>query len=363
MKTKNSPDFLLMSVVLILMGLGLVTIYSSSAIYALDRFGSSTYFFWRQLIWILISLCVGSFFIFYDHRRLRFWVNPLLLISLILLILVLVIGKEAGGAKRWIRIGEIGFQPSELVKLVLILFVAHYLDRKKSKIKDFKNGLLPLCVVVALFCSLIFIQPDLGTPVLIAFTFLTMIFFGGVRKSHLASLTLSILILALLAIWSEPYRWKRVLAFLNPWENSLGSSYQLIQSLLALGSGGLTGVGLGGSHSKLLYIPEPHTDFIFPVYAEEFGLIGSWFILILFGLIAWSGFRIATRSSNLFSSLVASGVTVMILYQAIFNIAIVTGCLPTKGVSLPFLSFGGSSLVVMMVGIGMILNISKVRER
>ena len=352
-----------MSVIMIFLGLGIIVIYSSSAIYALDKFGSSAYFLWRQLLWTVIGLGAACFFIVYDHRKLKFWIQPMLLASVVLLILVLIFGREVSGAKRWLRIGGIGFQPSEFVKLVLVLFVAGYCDRKRSKMQNFRKGLLPLLAVIGGICGLIFLQPDMGTPILILLTCVTMIFMGGGKILHLTGLAAFFAPLAGLAAWIEPYRRRRILAFLSPWENAQGSSYQLVQSLLAMGSGGLTGVGLGDSHSKLLYLPEPHTDFIFPIFGEEFGLAGSLAVLVLFGLMAWLGFRIAARTTNLFSSLVASGITILTLYQAILNIAMVTGCIPTKGLPLPFLSFGGSSLVVTLSAMGILLNISRYSRR
>lgn len=363
MKTKQNHDLFLMSLIFILLGLGLVAVYSSSAIYALDKFGKATYFFWKQLIWILIGSGSALFFIFFDHKKLVPWIKPFLIISFLSLILVLMFGKEVGGARRWFRLGGISFQPSELVKLALILFVADYADRKKSKIQDFKRGLMPLLIVISLFCGLIFLQPDLGTPILILLVCITMIFISGARWSHLFSLGTLVLLFAVFAVWTKPYRMKRVLAFLNPWEDTRGASYQLVQSLIALGSGGLTGAGVGSSYSKLLYLPEPHTDFVFPIFAEEFGLIGSLTILFLFGLVGWSGFRIASRSKNLFSSLLATGITLMIIYQAVLNIAVVTGCLPTKGLPLPFLSYGGSSLVITLSSVGILLNISRYNRK
>lgn len=363
MKKQYPPDFILMSIVLILLGLGLVTIYSSSAIYALDRFGSSTYFLLRQTIWISIGLFFALFFIIYDHRNLKKWIFPILISCFILLVLVLVAGHTVGGAKRWLRFGGIGFQPSELTKIVMILFVAYYCDKKRSKIHDFKRGILPLLSVIGIFCLLIFLEPDLGTPVLIAVTCVMMIFIGGGQIKQILTLGLSLVPLVIMAIWMVPYRRKRFFSFLNPWENAQGGSYQLVQSLLAMGSGGLTGVGLGNAQSKLLYLPEPHTDFIFPILSEEFGFTGSLGILLFFAVFAWVGFRIAERSADLFSRLLASGITLLILLQAVFNIAMVTGCIPTKGLPLPFISFGGSSLVVTLASVGILLNISRHAER
>ena len=357
------PDFLLMTVVLALMGIGLVTIYSSSAIYALDRFGNPAYFLIRQIVWIALGLGAAVFFMGYDHQKLKRWVPALMVLCLACLVAVLLVGRVAGGARRWLRIGGLGFQPSEFAKLTLILFTAYYCDKKRSKIGQFARGLLPILLVLGLYCGLIFLQPDLGTPVLIFLTCVTMIFIGGADVKQLLGLALPLVPLIGMAAWLEPYRRRRILAFLHPWENAQGRSYQLVQSLLAMGSGGLTGVGLGESHSKLLYLPEPHTDFIFPIFAEEFGLAGTWFIIALFALMAWAGLRIASRSNNLFSSLLASGITLMVLYQTIYNIAMVTGCLPTKGLPLPFISFGGSSLLITLASMGILLNISRNAER
>ena len=363
MKEKSAPDILLITVLLVFLGLGLVTVYSSSAIYAFERYGNEKYFLWRQISWILIGSAAAAFFTFQNHRNLQRWVNPILLAVLASLVAVHFVGREVGGARRWLRVGGIGFQPSEFAKLAMILFVASYCDRKKSRLDNFRRGVLPLILVVGVYCGLILLQPDFGTAALIFLTCVTMVFIGGGNLKQLFVLGLAAMPLAGWVLWSEPYRRKRVLGFLNPWENPQGSSYQLIQSMLALGSGGLTGVGLGDSRSKLLYLPEPHTDFIFPIFGEEFGLLGSWTVIALFGLLATLGFRIAARSTNLFSSLLASGITVLILYQAILNIATVTGCMPPKGFPLPFFSFGGSSLIETLSAAGILLNISRTAKK
>ena len=359
MKERGALDLPLVSVVLMLLGLGLVMVYSSSAVYAMEKYGSSTYFFWRQLTWAGVGAAAGVTFIFYDHRKLRRWVKPSLIACAVVLALVLVFGKQVSGARRWLKLGWFGFQPSEFAKLILIVFTAYYCDKKRSRIHSFRQGLLPLLSVLAFFSGMIFFQPDLGTPVLILLTCLTLMLIAGARFRHIFGIGAALLPLLFLAMRLEPYRWRRILAFLDPWENARGASYQLVQSLLALGSGGLFGSGLGDSHSKLLYLPEPHTDFIFPIFGEEFGLMGSWFILVLFGVLAGIGFKIAARASSLFGTLLAGGITLMTLYQAVINIAMVTGCLPTKGVPLPFLSFGGSSLVVTLAGMGILINISR----
>jgi len=359
MENKNSLDYRLLTYILALIGLGLVMNYSASSIYALEKYGSSVYFLARQLIWIFIGLIALLFFSFFDYKKLKFWSRPILLVCLIFLVLVLLFGREIGGAKRWLRFSGIGFQPSELTKLAMILFVAYYCDKKKSKLAHFGVGLLPLLTILGLFCGLIFIQPDFGTAVLIGLSCITLIFVAGAHWQHILTLILVTVPLIGVAAWSQPYRRRRILSFLNPWENAQGSSYQLAQSLLALGSGGLKGVGLGNSNAKLFYLPELHTDFIFPIFAEEMGLAGSLGILFLFYLIVRSGFKIASQLSDLFGQLLAIGITLLFFFQVILNIAVVTGCLPTKGLSLPLVSFGGSSVVVTLAGLGILLNLSR----
>ena len=354
---------MLVTVLLIFLGLGLVMVYSSSAIYAFEKYGNEKYFLWRQVLWTLIGISAALFFILFDHRKLQKWVNPVLVLTVAGLIAVLLAGRQVGGARRWLRVGGIGFQPSEFAKLAMIFFVASYCDRKKSKLENFQKGVLPLLLIVAVVCGLILLQPDFGTSSLIFLTCMTMVFVGGGNLKQIAVLALIAAPMAGAAVWLSPYRRRRVLAFLNPWENPQGASYQIVQSILALGSGGLTGVGLGDSHSKLLYLPEPHTDFIFPIFGEEFGLVGSWAVIGLFGILAALGFRIAARSTNLFSSLLACGITALIVFQAILNIAMVTGCMPPKGFPLPFFSFGGSSLVVTLSAVGVLLNISRSAKR
>ena len=357
------PNFTLVICVIFLLGIGLISIYSASGVYALERFGSSTYFLVRQSIWMIMGLCSTVFFSFQNMQRLKKWTYPLLIIVFISLVTIFFVGHTVGGANRWLRFGGLGFQPSELAKLSLVLFVAYYCDKKKSKLNNFYKGVLPLLLIVSLFCGLIFIQPDLGTPLIIFATCITMIFIAGGNIKQIVQLGCILILLAGLAVWFEPYRRKRLLSFLNPWDDPLGSSYQLVQSLIAIGSGGLMGVGLGNSHSKLLYLPEPHTDFIFPIISEELGLLGAWSIIILFIILTWCGFKIASKTKDFYSSLLASGIVFLILYQVIFNIAMVTGCVPTKGLPLPFVSFGGSSLVITLSAVGILLNISRNVER
>ncbi len=359
MENKKTLDYSLLTAILSLISVGLVMNYSASSIYALEKYGSSVFFLVRQLIWISIGLVGLSLLSYYDCRKLKIWSRPLLFFCFISLLLVLVLGREVGGAKRWLRFSGIGFQPSELTKLALILFVSYYCDKKKSKLTHFKSGLFPLLIILGTFCGLIFIQPDFGTAVLIGLSCMTLIFIAGASWDHLLTLVLVGVPLLGMAAWAQPYRRRRILSFLNPWENSQGSSYQLAQSLLALGSGGLKGVGLGNSHAKLFYLPELHTDFIFPIFAEEMGLAGSLAILALFAMIVRSGFKIASQQSELFSQLLATGITLVFFYQVILNIAVVTGCLPTKGLSLPLVSFGGSSVVVTLAGLGILLSLSR----
>src|SRR3989339_1271617 len=268
-KSFNSQIFMIMS---ILISIGLVMVYSSSAIMSNFKYGNSTLFLFKQLIWVLVGTVSFVIFSYYDYNKLRNYIVPILVATIFLLVLVLLFGKVVGGAKRWLRFGPLSFQPSELAKLTTILFLAWYIDRRKSKIKNFKEGLIKPFMIVGFILLLIFAEHDLGIPFLIFVTTIIILFIGGARFWHVSCAVLAIVPVVAFAIIKEPYRLKRFITFLNPWADPKGSGYQLIQSLIAMGSGGLWGVGLGKSTIKMLFLPEAHTDFIFPIIGEEFGL-------------------------------------------------------------------------------------------
>ena len=268
-------------------------------------------------------------------------------------------GKSSGGAGRWLSIGGVVFQPSEMVKIAIIIFMARSLSFNRKHIKDFNKGVLPHLLVLSVVFLLILGQPDLGTAVVIAATIYLLLAVAGARISHLLALLFLGIGFLIAAIYAEPYRLKRLTAYLNPYEDPIGAGFQSIQSTLALGSGGLFGMGLGNSGQKFLYIPERHTDFIYAILGEELGFLGAGFILILFVILAWRGFKIAAAAPDQFASLLAAGITIMITMQAVLNIGVVTGVFPVTGITLPFISYGGSSLVFTLAAVGVLLNISR----
>lgn len=353
----HRSDIFLLSVVLFLVFTGVVMVFSASAIVSHEKFDTSYLFLTKQLIWTVMGIFLMLALVRVDYNKLQKFSRPLMVFSLSLLVLVLLI--DHGEIKRWLKFGMVSFQPSEMAKFCLILYVADVLDRKGSKLQDFKKGLLPVLLVTAMFLIFIYVEPDLGTAVIIGLVILAMLFMGGVRLSHLLSLLFLSVPLLYFAIFHVGYRRERILTFLNPWADAQRIGYQIVQALLALGSGGFFGKGLGASKAKLFFLPEPYTDFIFSIIGEELGFLGASLIVFLFVLIAWRGLRIATRAPNQFGNLLAAGITFVITFQAVLNISIVTACLPTKGITLPFLSYGGSSLVFSLIGVGILLNISR----
>jgi len=353
----HRSDIFLLSVVLFLVFTGVVMVFSASAIVSYEKFDTSYLFLTKQLIWTVMGIFLMLTLVRVDYNKLQKFSRPLMVFSLSLLVLVLLI--DHGEIKRWLRFGMVSFQPSEMAKFCLIFYVADVLDRKGSKLQDLKRGFLPVLIVTAMFLILIYVEPDLGTAVILGLVILAMLFMGGVRLSHLLSLLFLSVPLLYFAIFHVGYRRGRILSFLNPWADAQRIGYQVVQALLALGSGGFFGKGLGASKAKLFFLPEPYTDFIFSIIGEELGFLGASLIVFLFVLIAWRGLRIATRAPNQFGNLLAAGITFVITFQAVLNISIVTACLPTKGITLPFLSYGGSSLVFSLIGVGILLNISR----
>jgi cell division protein FtsW len=359
-----SPDFFLFLLTLILVTSGLIMVYSSSAILAHDRYGSSYYFFGRQLLWIL----VGSFGMWVasrvDLESLRALAIPALFMGLFLMVLVCVpgIGRTVGGAQRWFRLGPFSFQPSEVMKIILVFYLADSLDRRKKTLVNF-SGLMPYLVLLGMVMVLLEKQHDFGTAVLLALVTILLLFLAGIQWTYFL-IPLSVLIpVFIFLVQSASYRMKRITAFLNPWDDPQGAGFQLIQSLIAVGNGGLKGVGLANSSQKLFYLPAPHTDFIFAVIAEELGLWGAGGLVFLFAVFILRGFKVASmtsqREGGLFQGLLASGITGLIGFQALVNLGVVTGLLPTKGIPLPLISYGGSSMVFTLVSIGILFNISR----
>lgn len=361
---RRTPDPYLFAAVVALLGIGIVMIYSASAIVALDQFGEATFFLKKQFLWSLLSLGAMAVTLTIRYERLRRATPFLLLLAIAALVAVLVpgVGRVAGGARRWISVGSLNFQPAEAAKLVLILYLANFLTNRGAAVRRFKV-LGPPLIVTGVCFGLLLLQPDMGSAMMLAVIAAAMLFLGGARFWHLlAAAAGAVPALAVATIWA-PYRMRRLLAFLDPWGDPQGSGFHIIQSLLALGSGGLFGLGLGASRQKFFYLPERHTDFIFAIVGEELGLMGTAMVLLLYALVAIRGFRIARAAPDRFSALLAGGITAGLVGQAILNIGVTSGLLPVTGVPLPFISFGGSSLLFSCISVGILLNISQYTGR
>jgi len=361
--TGGRPDITLLAVTIILVVIGTVMIYSSSSIIAMEKYGDGYHYIKKQIVFVLLgfSVMMGVSRIPY-----RYWgkaAYPAVLVSIALLTLLIIpgFGTTVGGATRWFRVAGISFQVSEMVKVVLVLFLAHYLTKKVNRIKEFSRVFLVPLALLLIILGLILRQPDFGTAVIMVIVFMLMFYLAGSRVTYLAGLAATAIPAGAILIMQESYRMRRLLSFLNPWEDPGGTGFQIIQSFISFGSGGAFGVGLGNSMQKLFYLPEPHTDFILSVIAEEGGFIGVVIVVILFSILVFRGFVISFRCDDLFGMLLASGLTAVIALGAFINMAAVMGLVPTKGLVLPFLSYGGTSLVMCMAVIGILLNISSRR--
>lgn len=359
---KKSPDLLLFIVVIILLSIGICMVFSSSYVMAYKWYGDSYFFLKKQLLYAIIGLVIFFLATSIDYHYYKKLALPILILSIIVLIMVFVpgIGRSAGGARRWLKIGFFSFQPSEIAKFALILYMAESLTRKHSEeIKTFIKGILPSLIIVMVIFLLILKEPDFSTSLIILGISFIMLFIGGTRIIQLFTLGIAAIPVGILILLKEDYRKVRLLSFIDPWRDPLDSGFHIIQSLIALGSGGISGIGLGESRQKYFYLPDQHTDFIFSIIGEELGFIGTLVIITLFILILWRGFKIAINSVDQFGTLLAAGITAMITFQSIVNMGVVTKMIPTTGLTLPFVSFGGSSLIVTMFCAGVLLNISK----
>jgi cell division protein FtsW len=357
-------DVKLLFPVLFLVGIGIVLVFSASSALALKKFGTDSYFLKKQALFALLGVVALVICRHFPYRFLRYLAYPLLILALVFLAAIQIpeFGYSAGGAIRWFRFKSFTFQPSELARFSMIIYLAYSMSRKMDKIKDFYVGFLPHALVFGMFAALIIIQPDFGSVVILGAVFWIMLFAGGVRISHLmASLFLIIPITYYLMVNAE-YRIKRIMSFLNPWQYPSDEGYQIVHSLMAFGTGGIWGTGIGKGYQKLFYLPEPHTDFIFSVIGEELGLLGVLTILGLYVLIFWRGISIARNSRDSFGSFVAIGLTTAIGLQVCVNTGVALGLLPTKGLTLPFLSYGGTSLLINMASIGILMNIGAAKK-
>ncbi|MET3698078.1 spore cortex peptidoglycan biosynthesis regulator SpoVE [Bacillus oleivorans] len=358
---KSTPDFLLILVTLTLLAVGLIMVYSASAVWAEYKFNDSFFFAKRQLLFAGVGVAAMFFIMNIDYWNWRSWAKILVIVCFVLLIAVLIpgVGMVRNGSRSWIGVGAFSIQPSEFMKFAMIVFLAKFLTDRQRYITTFKQGLAPSLGLVFLAFALIMLQPDLGTGTVMVGTCVVMIFIAGARIRHFIFLGLIGLAGFVALIASAPYRIQRITSFLDPWSDPLGSGFQIIQSLYAIGPGGLFGLGLGQSRQKFFYLPEPQTDFIFAIISEELGFIGGSFVILLFALLLWRGMRIALGAQDLYGSFLAVGIIAMIAIQVMINIGVVTGMMPVTGITLPFLSYGGSSLTLMLMAIGVLLNVSR----
>ncbi|MFA5093970.1 MAG: putative lipid II flippase FtsW [Candidatus Omnitrophota bacterium] len=354
----------LFMVTVILLAIGVVMVYSASAVNAYETLRDSAYFLKRQLVYLFLGVIASIMIMAVDYNVIKKYIKPVLMVTFFLLVLVLVpgISREISGAHRWFRLFSLSFQPSQAMKLVMILYLADFLSRKHSDIRSFWEGFMPPMIILGVTVGLILLEPDLGTSVAISIVAVIMLFVAGMKLAHLIPMIVGSVPVLLVLVFLKAYRKRRILAFIDPWSDPQGVGFQIIQSFIALGSGGLFGVGLGQSRQKLLYLPGCHTDFIFSIIGEELGLVGAGAVIILFVLFIWLGFRIALRARDLFGHLAALGIVSMIALEAIINIAVATGSMPTKGLPLPFISYGGSSLIFDMMGVAFLFNIAKYSE-
>ncbi len=357
-------DVKLLFPVLFLVGIGIVLVYSASSALALKKFGTGYFFLKKQAFFALIGVVALVICRHFPYRFLRSLAYPLLILALVFLAAIQIseFGYSAGGAIRWFRFRSFTFQPSEFARFALVIYLAYSMNRKKDKLKDFYVGFLPHVLVFGMFAALIIIQPDFGSAVILGAVFWIMLFAGGVRISHLLASLFLIIPIAYYLMVNAEYRIKRIMSFLNPWQYPADEGYQIVHSLMAFGTGGIWGTGIGKGYQKLFYLPEPHTDFIFSVIGEELGLLGVLTILGLYVLIFWRGISIAKNSRDSFGSFVAIGLTTAIGLQVCVNTGVALGLLPTKGLTLPFLSYGGTSLLINMASIGILMNIGAAKK-
>ncbi len=350
---------------LMLTGIGLVMVFSASSALASKRYLDAAYFFKHQIFHVAVGIGVMIFLAARDYQRLKGLAYPVLLVVLLLLVLVLIpgLGHRAGGAARWLRLGPVSIQPSEFAKLALVIYLAYSLSEHAPQIKSLSRGFLPHLGMAAFITLPVLAEPDLGMSVTLMTIAAVMLFVAGTRLTYLLGLAALAAPALYFLIVRVSYRMERLTAFLSPWDDPLGRSFQIVHSFLALGSGGLLGVGLGGSMQKLFYLPEPHTDFIFAVLGEELGLWGVLLVLGLFMVLVWRGVRVALEARDLFGTYLALGATLIIGLQAFVNAGVVMGLLPTKGLTLPFISYGGSAMVANFACVGLLLSVASHREK
>ena len=360
MAKRISVDKTLFTVTLLLVFVGLIMVFSASAVMAQERFGSPYTFLVKQVIWAVAGLLSMLGLMNFDYRRLK---HPAVVFSLLsvttLLLLAVFFLDRSHNTHRWIRFGGFSFQPSELAKPALILFLAYFLEDRAKSMDDWRHTLLPAAVPVALLSALIVLQPDLGTGVVCVAIAATVLYVAGLRLRYFGYSVAASLVPLYFLLFRVQWRYDRILAFLNPYSDPQGRGFHIIQSLIAVGTGGFAGVGLMEGKQKLFYLPEPQTDFMFAVVSEELGLIGSLLVVTLFAIFLYRGMRVAFRTEDTFGRYLALGITAMVVIQAMMNISVVLALMPTKGIPLPFISYGGSSLFITLASVGVLLNITQ----
>jgi len=352
------PDLLIFAPVVALLAIGLLMVTSAGSVTGLIQYGDPYFHVKRQAVVAVPGLVAMVLLMRTDYRFFRLLTLPLLAAGFVGLVAVLFVGAEIGGARRWINLGAFNIQPSEIMKFALVNYLAAFAAVRKGEIGDFFRGFLPPLLVVGAAFALVLLEPDFGTGVAMMVTAFIVLFAAGARVGHLLAVGLLSLPGLGLLIYLEPYRMRRLLAFIDPWADRMDAGWNVVQSLLAIGSGGLLGLGLGEGRQKYLYVPEQHTDFIFAILGEELGFVGAATVVLLFVLLAWRGYRAALRAPDVYGCILAVGITTMIVFQALLNIGVVTGSLPATGITLPFISYGGSSLLVTLASVGILLNIS-----
>ena len=360
MARKLESDKVLFGSVVVLVLFGALMVYSASAVMASARYGSSYYFLERQLLWALVGFAAMVTLMNFDYRRLR---SPLVVFPAVGFELLLLVGALVSGSShnvhRWFHVGPVNFEPSELAKLVLVVFLAYFLDLRHNAVNDFAHTLAPMGLLTGLTVALVLKEPDLGTSLTILFVVAVMLYVAGLKLSYFGlALAASVPVFYFL-VYRVPYQWSRIQAFLDPNKDPLGKGFQALQAKIAVATGGIGGVGLMEGKQKLFYLPEPHNDFIFAVIGEELGFFGAVMVVALFAVILWRGLRTAIRCPDAFGKLLAVGLTVMLVGQALVNMSVVLSLFPTKGIPLPFVSYGGSSLLMDLVAVGILLNVSQ----
>ncbi len=358
----KSGDFWLMLFTLMLVLFGLIMVFSASYYSSISQDGNPYGYLVRHGAWVVFGLVAMAFGALFDYRKYKKWALPILIVSVILLVLVLTpLGQTTNGATRWIKVGPVTLMPGEIAKIAAIIFVAWFLSEDASRIKSLKRGILPLLGIIAVYGALIVKQPNLSTAITVCGIIIAMMLVAGLKWRYVATAGgIGVVgILSIVIFMKDTYWYNRLTSFTDPFQDALGDGYQAVQSLLALGSGGLFGVGLGKSVQKNLYLPEPQNDFILAIIGEELGYIGVLLLIALYCLFIWRGIHIALNAPDQFGLLLASGIVLMVAIQVILNIAVVTSSMPPTGINLPFISYGGNALLIFMFSAGVLLNISR----